>query len=76
MLREGEMLSALLEATVRQAVDHRRMQAEFDARADAAWMRFQQAGAAVPASEVVAEMRERLESRRRELQDEHRSAKA
>jgi len=76
VLREGETLSDFLEATVRQAVDYRRMQAEFDARADAAWMRFQQTGAAVPATEVVAEMRERLESKRRELQDRHRPAKA
>lgn len=68
VLREGETLSDFLEATVRQAVDHRRMQAEFDARADGAWSRFQQTGAAVRASEVLAEMRERLEARRRELQ--------
>ena len=76
VLREGETLSDFLEATVRQAVDYRRMQAELDARADAAWVRFQQTGAAVPASEVLAEMRERLESRRRKLQRKHRPAKA
>lgn len=46
----------------------------FDARADAAQARFQQTGAGVPAQEVVAEMRERLEARRRELQDKHRPA--
>ncbi len=76
VLREGETLSQFLEATVRQAVDYRRMQTEFDARADAAWSRFQQTGTAVPASEVVAEMRERLEAKRRELQDKHRPTKA
>jgi predicted transcriptional regulator len=76
VLREGETLSEVLEATVRQAVEYWRMQAEFDARADAAWVRFQQTGAAVPTSEVVAEMRERLESKRRELQGRHRPAKA
>ncbi|MFO1300104.1 MAG: YlcI/YnfO family protein [Burkholderiaceae bacterium] len=76
VLREGETLSDFLEATVRQAVDHRRMQAEFDARADAARVRFQQTGAAVPASGVLAEMRERLESRRRKLQGKRRPAKA
>lgn len=76
VLREGETLSDFVEAAVRQAVDYRRMQAEFEARADAAWTRFQQTGAAVPASEVVAEMRERLETKRRELQRRHRPAKA
>ena len=76
VLREGETLSDFLEATVRQAVEYRRMQAEFDARADAAWARFQQTGAAVPAEEVVAEMRARLEARRRELQGKHRPAAA
>ncbi len=76
VLREGETLSDFLESTVRQAVDYRRMQAEFDARADAAWSRFQETGAGVPAEEVVGEMRLMLEARRRELQGKHRPAKA
>lgn len=76
VLREGETLSQFLEATVRQAVEYRFMQAEFDARADAAWARFQHTGAAVPAEDVVAEMRTRLEARRRELQGKHRPSAA
>lgn len=76
VLREGETLSDFLETTVRKAVDYRRMQAEFGDRADAAWARFQQTGAAVPAEEVVSEMRTRLEARRRELQGKHRPTKA
>lgn len=76
VLREGETLLDFLEATVRQAVNHRRVQAEFDASADAAWAHFQQTGAAVPASEVLAEMRERLEAKRRELQGKQRPTKA
>jgi hypothetical protein len=76
VLREGETLSDFLEATVRQAVDYRRMQTEFDARADAAWARFQQTGSGAPAEAVVAEMRARLESRRRELQGRSRPSKA
>lgn len=61
---------------VRQAVEYRHMQAQFDARADAAWARLQQTGAAMPAEEVVAEMRARLEARRRELQGKCRPAGA
>ncbi|URI10596.1 hypothetical protein MW290_16490 [Aquincola tertiaricarbonis] len=72
VLREGETLSDFLESTVRQAVDYRRMQAEFDARADAAWARYQQTGKGVPAQEVVAQMRGRLDAKRRELQGKHR----
>ena len=76
VLREGETLSEFLEATVRQAVDYRRMQTEFEARADAAWSRFQQTCTGVPADAVVAEMRVRLGARRRELQGKHRPTKA
>lgn len=72
VLREGETLSDFLEATVSQAVDYRRMQAEFDARANASWLQFQQTGAGVPADEVVAELRSQLEARRRDLQGQHR----
>ena len=72
VLREGETLSDFLETTIRQAVDYRRMQAEFAARAEAAWTQFQQTGIGVPAEEVVAQMRGRLEARRRELQGQRR----
>lgn len=67
VLRDGETLSDFLETTVRRAVEYRRMQAECDARAEAAWVNFQQTGAATPAGDVLAELRERLEGRRREL---------
>ena len=76
VLREGETLSDFLETTERQAVDYRRMPAVFDARAQAAWTRFQETGVGVPAEEVVAQMRERLEIRRRELQGKHRPPEA
>lgn len=76
VLREGETLSDFLESTVRKAVDYRRMRAEFDARADAAWVRYQQTGVSVPAEDVVAQMRGSLEVRKRELQGKHRPAAA
>lgn len=53
---------------------NRRSQAEFDARADATWTRFQQTGIGVPAQEVVAKLRAQLEARRRELEGKHRPA--
>jgi predicted transcriptional regulator len=72
VLHEGETLSDFVEATVLQAVEHRRVEAEFHARADAAWARFQATGKGVPAEEVLAKMRARLEARRRELAGKHR----
>lgn len=68
-------LPIFLETTVRQAVDYRRMQAEFDARADAAWTQFQQTGDGVPAEKLVGELRGRLEARRQALTGKRRPAK-
>lgn len=51
------------------------MQTAFDTRADAAWLRFRQTGAGVLASEVIADMRARLQVRHRELQGKHRPTK-
>lgn len=72
VLREGETLSEFLEATVRSAVEHRRVENEFHARADAAWAHFQQTGEAYPAEDVVAELRARTDVKRRELNGKHR----
>jgi predicted transcriptional regulator len=76
VLNEGETLSEFVEATVRSAVEFRRMQMEFQARADAAWKRFQKTGKARPAEEVVAALQSKLDARRRELQGKHRPADA
>ena len=44
------------------------MNAQFEVRAELAWVRFQQTGAGIPAAEVIAEMRALLQARRMELQ--------
>lgn len=72
VLREGETLSDFVAETVRGAVAYRRMQMEFEARADAAWTRFQQTGAGRPAQAVIADLRTRLDGRRRELAGRHK----
>lgn len=74
VLREGETLSDFLEATVRSAVEHRQVEAEFAARADAAWARFQATGKAVPVEEVIAKMSDKLAARRLELAGKRRTA--
>jgi len=76
VLREGETLSDFLVATVRRAVEHRQVEAEFSARADAAWARFQATGEGVPVEEVIAKMGAKLDARRRELAGKHRPADA
>lgn len=68
VLRDGETLSEFVESTVRAAVEHRLVQSAFVARADVAWARVQRAGAGRPAEDVIADMRARLEARRKELQ--------
>jgi hypothetical protein len=76
VLNEGETLSEFVEGTVRNAVEFRRMQMEFQARADAASRRFQKTGKARPAEEVVAALQSKLDARRRKLQGKHRPADA
>jgi len=68
VLRDGETLSEFVESAVRAAVEHRLIQSAFAARADVAWARVQRTGAGRPAEDVIADMRARLEARRKELQ--------
>jgi len=67
MLRKGETLSEFIEDTVRSAVAYRRTQAEFHARGETAWQEYLHTGVAHPVDTVIAEMRERLEIKRRQL---------
>jgi Arc/MetJ-type ribon-helix-helix transcriptional regulator len=73
VLREGESLSEFVEASVRGAVEYRRAQAEFHERGRAAWQEYQRTGVSYPADEVIAEMGEKLEARRRALRDKGRA---
>jgi predicted transcriptional regulator len=72
VLREGETLSEFVEATVRSAVEYRRMQGEFQRRTDAAWERFQRTGRGRTAEEVLLDLHGRLDARRQELKDKQR----
>jgi len=68
VLLKGETLSGFVESTMRSAVEYRRMQAEFQARGEAAWQQYQRTGASIPAEEVVNELRDMLEAKRKQLQ--------
>lgn len=67
MLREGESLSGFIEDSVRSAVAYRRAQVEFYARGESAWQEYSRTGVAHSADEVIGEMRERLENKRKQL---------
>lgn len=67
VLRGGESLSGLIEDSVRSAVAYRRAEAEFCARGEAAWQAYSRTGVAHPAGEVIGEVRQRLESRHKQL---------
>jgi len=67
VLRKGETLSEFVEATVRSAVEYRRMQAEFHARGEAAWQQYQRTGTSIPAYQVTQELRDMLQARRSQL---------
>ncbi|WP_347261161.1 YlcI/YnfO family protein [Rudaea sp.] len=67
VLRKGETLSGFVEASVRGAVEYRRVQEAFYARGEAAFRQFQRDGIARPAGKVLAELRGKLEARRKQL---------
>ncbi|MFT3792304.1 MAG: YlcI/YnfO family protein [Rudaea sp.] len=67
ILREGETLSGFVEASVRGALEYRRVQEAFHARGEAALRRFRRDGVARPAGDVLAALRGNLEARRKQL---------
>ena len=66
-LREGETLSGFVEASVRGAVEYRRVQDAFQARGEAAWQAYQRDGVSRSANDVLAELQARLDRRRKQL---------
>lgn len=67
VLREGETLSGFVEASVRGAVEYRRVQDAFQARGEAAWQAYQRDGVSRSANDVLAELQARLDRRRKQL---------
>ncbi|MDM0109983.1 YlcI/YnfO family protein [Variovorax sp. J22R24] len=68
LLREDETISTFVADAVRQAVDFRRVEADFHARGDAAWQQYQRDGISRPANEVFDRLQDRINARRRSLQ--------
>ena len=67
VLREGETLSEFVEASVRGALEFRRVETAFQARSEAAWQAFERTGAAIPAEKVFDHLQAKLDERRAQL---------
>ena len=67
VLAEGETLSAFIQLSVARAVEHRRVQAQFHARAGAALEHYQRTGVSRSADEVVASLQAKLARKRKQL---------
>ena len=63
VLGKNETLTEFVEDAVRRAVEHRRVEAEFHARGEAAWQEFKRTGVSYSTDEVFAQLRARLASR-------------
>jgi Arc/MetJ-type ribon-helix-helix transcriptional regulator len=67
LLREGESLSEFVEASVRRAVEYRRLQNDFHARGDASWAAYTATGESYSVDEAMAKLRQMTAARRAEL---------
>ena len=67
VLREGETLTGLIEAAVREAIHRRRTQAEFLSRGLASGEEARRSGSYHAASGVHDELQHRLDARRRQV---------
>lgn len=67
VLGPGETLSGFVEASVRNAIAFRRVQAAFHARAQAASKAYHRTGVSVPVDAVLQRLQSKLDARRKKL---------
>jgi hypothetical protein len=67
VLRQGETLTEFVEATVRNAIAFRRVQAAFQARAQAASAEYHRTGVSVPVDAVLERLQSKLDAKRKKL---------
>jgi hypothetical protein len=67
VLRPGETLSEFVEATVRNAIDFRRVETAFLARAQAASEEYHRTGVSVPVETVLEKLQGKLDAKRKKL---------
>lgn len=67
VLLPGETLTDFVEATVRNAVEYRRMQTTFAARCAESLAKYERTGVSIPAEQVVGKLESMLAKRRKQL---------
>lgn len=67
VLHKGESLSDFIETTVRQAIEFRRVQIAFHARAQAASDEYHLTGVSVAADAVLDRLQSKLDAKRKKL---------
>jgi hypothetical protein len=67
VLHDGESLTGFIETTVRRAVEHRRIQAAFEAGARKSLAQYKRSGASHSVGEVFGELKAKIEARRKQV---------
>lgn len=67
VLLPGETLTEFVEASVRRAIEFRRVQADFAARCDASLAKYERTGASIPADLVVSKLEAKVAARVKQL---------
>ncbi len=67
VLHEGESLTSFIEATVRRAVEHRRIQAAFEARAKESLAHYKRTGVSSSTDELFDKLEAKVTARRKQV---------
>jgi hypothetical protein len=67
VLLPGETLTEFVEASVRRAIEFRRVQADFAARCEASLANYERTGTSIPADHVVAKLEAKVAARVKQL---------
>jgi hypothetical protein len=67
VLHQGETLSEFVEASVRNAVEFRRVQTRFHERGQASWEHYERTGVSFSADEILSNLQTKLDAKRKQL---------
>lgn len=67
VLRPGETLTEFVEASVRRAIEFRRVQADFTARCDASLATYERTGISIPSDVVLSKLEAKVAARVKQL---------
>lgn len=67
VLRPGETLTEFVEASVRRAVEYRRVQTDFAARCEESLAAYERSGVSIPSDEVLSKLEKKVQARVKRL---------